>query len=106
MEGGGNKLLREKPSSAKFDILVTVYLGIILINNQLDRQFLLYIFISIKINIYKRNCVSSWLFIRTSSATLFTKNFTCIVLGLTADFHSERPATNHFSSDVHLNNIL
>ena len=31
----------------KFHILVTVHLGIILINNQLDTQFLLYIFISI-----------------------------------------------------------
>jgi len=33
--------------SIKFYILVTVHLGIILINNHYDAQFLLYIFISI-----------------------------------------------------------
>jgi len=33
--------------TTKFYILMTVYLCIILINNQLDAQFLLYIFISI-----------------------------------------------------------
>jgi hypothetical protein len=51
----GKEILTENktPTQAKLYILVTVHLGIILINNQLDTQFPLYIYLfRLSINIY------------------------------------------------------
>jgi len=49
---------RFSASFEKFYILVIVHLGIILINNQLDAQFILYIFISI-LYMFRANLCSS-----------------------------------------------
>ena len=48
-----------KTLSAWFHILVTVHLGVILVDNQLDTQFLLYIFISILYMFRATLCSSS-----------------------------------------------
>jgi hypothetical protein len=54
-----SNVLVDKVRSAIFCILLIVHLGIILINTQLDAQFLLYIFISILYMFRATLCSSS-----------------------------------------------